>query len=155
VGAAVTTLRLKQIPADVAARLGLTTAAPVAAHSQPSPEEAKRARRKAAKRLHWRIAEAFPAAFCRPDHGPRVALAIGIHRSVAEHCPDLPAKTRRLFLNEYVSRPAYLRLLIPGAPRVALDGSVAGAVTEAEAANAAEKLEQLLARETAPVRRKP
>lgn len=150
-----TTLRLKQIPPQVAARLGLTAAAPVAAHSQASPDEDRRAHWKAARRLHARIAEDFPAAFCRPDHGPRVALAIGIDRRVAEHYPDLPAKTRRLFFHDYTSQPAYLRLLIPGAPRVSLDGSIAGAVTEAAAAHAAEKLEQLLARAAATKRGKP
>jgi ProP effector len=146
-----TTLRLKQIPPQVAARLGLPTTAALPAHSQPaSAEEARRERLKAATRLHWQLSRDHPDTFCRPDQEPKAALAVGIGRAIAAAYPDLPSKTRKVLLARYTRRGTYLALLVAGAVRVDLDGNPAGAVTEAEAAHAAEMLRP--ARAAAPKR---
>jgi sRNA-binding protein len=145
------TLRLKQIPSQLADRLGLAPTAAPPTHAQPaSAEDARRERLKAVKRLHWQLSRDHPATFCRPDQQPKVALAVGIGRAIAAAYRDLPSKTRKVLLARYTRRRTYLALLVAGAVRVDLDGNPAGAVTEAEAAHAAEMLQQ--ARGGAPTR---
>jgi sRNA-binding protein len=139
------TLRLKQIPPQLADRFGLPTTAAPPAHPQPaSPEDARRERLKAAKRFHWQLSRDHPATFCRPDQEPQAALAVGIGRAIAAAYRDLPSKTRKVLLARYTRRRTYVALLVAGAVRVGLDGNPAGAVTEAEAAHAAEMLRQAL-----------
>jgi sRNA-binding protein len=145
-----TTLSLNSIARrKVERRLGLTTAPSATAQSQNlSPEEARRWRRAGIKSFHARIAADWPVVFCAPDQEPRVVLAIGIDRAIAKRYPDVASRTRRLFLKEYTRRPAYLRLLISGASRIALDGSVAGHVSDDEAEHAAEQLQRRTGRVT-------
>jgi sRNA-binding protein len=110
----------------------------------PSREQAIRERRAAVKNFRARLAIECPDTFSPFDHGLRVALAIGIHRQLAERYADVPTKTRRLALKEYTGSAAYLLLLIAGAPRVDITGAVSGAVTQAEAEHAAEKVKDLM-----------
>ena len=111
--------------------------------ARPSREQAVRARRAAVKEFRARLAAECPETFSSFDRAPRVALAIGIHRQLADRYADVPTKTRRLALKEYTTGAAYLRLLIAGAPRVDIDGALAGTVTQAEAEHAAKKLKNL------------
>jgi len=128
------------------------TSARIVLNAPKSPDDAKRARRAAVNQFHARLAAECPRTFCAFDHAPRVALAIGMRHQLAERYPDTASKTRILFLKEYTSSAVYLRLLKPDAPRVDIDGSVTGTVTEAESEHAAEKLKKLL-RTTGPQKR--
>jgi ProP effector len=143
-----TTLSLNPVARRQVERcLGLTTAPSATARSQNrSPKEARRWRRAAIKAFHARLAADWPAVFCAPDQQPRVVLSIGIDRTVAEHYRDIPLRTRRLFFHEYTRRASYLVLLTSGAPRIGLDGIVAGHVTDDEAQHAADRLQQLMGR---------
>jgi ProP effector len=142
-----TTLSLNPVARrKVERHLGLTAAPSATARSQNlSPEEARRRRRAAIKAFHARLAADWPAVFCAPDQQPRVALAIGIDRAIAKYYGDVSLRTRRSFFREYAGRPAYLELLTSGAPRIGLDGTVAGHVTDDEAQHAADKLQRRIA----------
>ena len=127
----------------VMARLAINRVQPVVLTAQESSENARRKRRESVKQFRARLAIECPHAFSAFDHAPRTALAIGIRQQLALRYPDVPNRTRRLLLKGYTTSAAYLRLLILGALRAGLDGSVAGHVTEAEAQDAAERLQQL------------
>jgi len=127
----------------VIARLDVDGVRPVAFNAQHLHENAMRERREAVKRFRARLAIECPHTFSQFDHGPHVALAIGIRRQLTERYPDIPTKTRRWLLKDYTGSAAYLRLLTVGAPRVDIDGNATGKVTEAEAAHAAETLKNL------------
>src|SRR4051812_5670891 len=123
-----------------AERLGIPAAEE---QKQPSitPEEARRRRRAAINALWARLAETYPAAIAPRNHTPLHPLKIGIDQDIRERCPDVPLKTRDGFLRRYVGQPSYQRLLTKlGAVRVDLDGDEAGAVSEDQAQQAAEKL---------------
>lgn len=86
------------------------------------------------------LVTSFPACFKPRDVRGRPAVAIGIHGDILERCPDLDLARVRKALWVYVTGLDYLRGMIPGAPRVDLDGAVTQFVTEQEATNAKRRL---------------
>jgi sRNA-binding protein len=89
-----------------------------------------------------RLAELWPALF--NPYKP-VPLAIGIYDSLLEALPDAAPDHIRRVLAPWCRRPRYLATLTAGAERHGLEG-VQGAVTEQQAAAAAEMLKAALAR---------
>src|SRR3954447_5085896 len=85
-----------------AARLGTPT--PKEIKPQITPREARRLRRAAIVAFHKRLAADWPATFAPPNHAPVAALAIGIDTAIAERYPDVPARTRKLFIREYTNQ---------------------------------------------------
>ena len=120
----------------IMARVGLY-AAP---KTPPVTPEPRHQRRIAVKELQERL---FPLTFCSLNHAPCVALAIGVDREIAERYRDVPTRTRRTF-REYTRNPAYRRLRVADAPRMAVGGSVVGHVTEKEAQHVAKRLQKML-----------
>jgi sRNA-binding protein len=96
----------------------------------------------AINRIRAQIAERWPGLF--NTHKP-VPLAIGIHAALHEALPDAAAEHIRRSLIYWCKRPRYLEALTAGADRHGLEG-VQGAVTEEQAAEAAEQLKTLKAR---------
>ena len=92
--------------------------------------------RKLANRAREEFVMLFPKAFA-PKGAPKRPLKVGIFRDVYDAC-DLTFLTIKLALGDYCGGPSYQTCLIEGAPRIALDGSVAGYVTKNEAEHAAE-----------------
>src|SRR3954447_15034195 len=128
-----------------AARLGIE--APKETKPPPiTPEEVRRRRQAAVNALWARLAETYPAAITPQNHTPLHPLKLGINRDIQERCPDASLRTRREFLRQYVRQVGYLRLFVAGTARVGLDGVPSGEVTEEQAQNAAERLEQRAAR---------
>ena len=140
------TLRLTAPLKAVAAQCA--KAAPAQSTLRPPSRRQARIQRKAAIRAFQdRLAADWPAVFCAFGDEPKAALAIGIDTAVTEHYRrDASVLTRRLFLRTYTRRSSYMRLLTLGAPRVALDGSVAGSVSALEAEHAQKVLQQRLMR---------
>lgn len=106
-------------------------------------ESRARSRKIPASEGHAVLAElvtSFPACFKPRDVRGRPAVAIGIHGDILERRPDLDLARVRKALWAYVTGLDYLRGMIPGAPRVDLDGSVTQFVTELEATNAKRRL---------------
>lgn len=106
-------------------------------------ESRARSRKIPASEGHAVLAElvtSFPACFKPRDVRGRPAVAIGIHGDILERRPDLDLARVRKALWAYVTGLDYLRGMIPGAPRVDLDGSVTQFVTEQEATNAKRRL---------------
>ena len=85
----------------------------------------------------------FPAAFPAGDKPP-VPLKAGIHEDLRELPRPLSRKSRRVprFLGKWVRRPAYLKAMTAGRPRIDLRGRPVGEVTEEQAAVAAMELER-------------
>jgi sRNA-binding protein len=132
-------------------RLGIKTVQDATVQpKQLSPEQAKRERLAAVTAFQMRLAANWPEIFCAPGQLPRVALAIGISREIAQQCSDVSVRTRRVFFRRYTRSAAYLAILKSGAPRIGLDGAIAGRVTDAEAQYAAEKLQQMARAASAP-----
>lgn len=77
----------------------------------------------------------FPECFMRKGKA-KLPLKIGIDRDLAEQCQDIAAAHIRIAMKDYCGGPKYLKAMVEGARRVALDGSDAGFVT-ADAARAA------------------
>ena len=89
----------------------------------------------------------WPAAFrASSDPGPWPAMKVGIHLDIESLAPE-QASPRRLLrdaLQHYVSRGRYLAGLVEGAPRIDLDGEVAGVVTGEQAVVAVARLRRRL-----------
>src|SRR5262249_30070500 len=60
------------------------------------------------------LRQRFPLAFHRLSNKTRRPLAIGIHKSIAEQCPDLDPASIRKALAFYVNSDRYLRALHEG-----------------------------------------
>ena len=103
-------------------------------------EAARRATIGAVIRL---LRDRFPQAFTGRGQ-PRRPLKVGIH---ADLVTTLDGAVRhrelRAALRAYTSKPSYLRALLAGAGRVALDGSPAGTVTSDDEAAAKARLAEL------------
>src|SRR5436190_1815481 len=120
------TLMLSPTARQLAARrLGLPLPWTCAQPAQTA-EQARRARERLVKAFRQQLALAHPTLFADPPSAP---LKIGIDRDLRARHPEVSWRTLRIALRRHVSSPAYLRLLVAGAPRIALDGSVAGHVT--------------------------
>jgi sRNA-binding protein len=128
----------------VAARLGLAVdPAPQTPAPSLSPEEARRQRRAAFKRLHEELAATFGQCIAPFDRGPVKPLKVGIDRDIAAAVPELLAGREKLlkpFLRGYTSASIYLAALQPGAARVDLAGEPCGTVDAVAASRAAEQL---------------
>lgn len=96
----------------------------------------------ATRRIQAQLAERWPALF---DPMKPVPLAIGIHAALLAALPDATAAQLRRLLAPWCRRPRYLAALAAGADRHSLEG-VQGAVTEEQAAEAAQMLKAALAR---------
>lgn len=81
----------------------------------------------------------FPLAFSGKGEAKR-PLMIGVGNQILLDRPEIGSTNLSLALSDYTSGPTYLRNVVAGAARVDLLGNDAGAVTEAEAAYAAERL---------------
>ncbi|WP_036287868.1 ProQ/FINO family protein [Methylosinus sp. PW1] len=106
-------------------------------------ESRARSRKIPASEGHAVLAElvtSFPACFKPRDVRGRPAVAIGIHSDILERRPDLDLAKVRKALWVYVTGLDYLSGMIPGAPRIDLDGAVTQFVTEQEATNARRRL---------------
>jgi ProP effector len=82
------------------------------------------------------LRQKFPHAFARLSDRQRRPLKIGVHLDIQAAIPDLDPVALGSALRLYVGDVRYHRAVIAGAPRIDLDGNVAGAVTAAEAENA-------------------
>jgi sRNA-binding protein len=118
--------------------------------------------RKRTRREAWRAAQfetlltlrqRFPQAFARLNARTRRPLAIGIHAKIAAALPDLSATEISRALQFYCRDLCY-----HAGARIDLDGTVAGAVTAAEAEHAKRavadieiKLKRRRERRTAPM----
>jgi sRNA-binding protein len=71
----------------------------------------------------------YPETFTRP----RKPLATGIDRHLTQAFPDLEPRRIRNFLRSYTAKTSYLERSLKDAPRVGLDGKIAGQVTESQA----------------------
>ena len=83
------------------------------------------------------LAEAYPNCFCvyEPRRRP---LAVGIRHQI--NLPGVTVEDVGRAVGHYARSWGYARSCVVGAARIALDGSVAGHVTEDEAVHAAGKL---------------
>lgn len=96
----------------------------------------------ATNRILTRLAERWPDLF---NAMKPVPLAVGIYQALLEAMPDVTADQLRRVLPHWCNRPRYLAALNAGAERHGLEG-VQGAVTEQQAADAAEMLKAAQAR---------
>lgn len=124
--------------------------------------EEKRQRAAQARALLDALAQRYPACFTR-DRDQVRPLAIGIQQKLRaelagdDDLKETPGWMVRQALAIYTRSPAYFRAIIDKRPRINLDGSVAGEVTEQEQAHASSQLEAWEARRAArrPQRPKP
>jgi len=122
----------------------------------------KRNRNAEAREFLARLAERYPECFTR-DRDKVRPLAVGIQQKLrAELAADpewqqTPGWLVRQALAVYTRSGAYYNAILQKRPRINLDGSVAGEVTEQEQAHAKEQLEQLKARQAArrPQKQRP
>lgn len=98
-------------------------------------ENQKRRRAERARAFLEELTDRYPRCFARQRQGVR-PLAVGIHdrlKAALAEDPEL-ADTANWVLKQALARythsPAYLQAVIAGHPRVDLDGSDAGPVTE-------------------------
>lgn len=81
------------------------------------------------------LAQRFPAAF--PRSGRRPTLKVGIMQDIRTHGDiGVSMTTCRRFLTIWTSSTAYLTNMSPGNPRIGLDGTLDGVVTDAHAKEA-------------------
>jgi ProP effector len=89
------------------------------------------------------LCDRFPQAFTGRGQ-PRRPLKVGIHANlVTELGAAVRPRDLKSALRAYTSKPSYLRTLVAGAARVALDGSPAGTVTSEEETVAKARLAEL------------
>jgi ProP effector len=127
--------RLTLDPARSAAareRLGLAAApaAPPASAPSSTPDEAHR--RVPVRQL---LVERYPATFNEPR-----PLKVGVKRDILAEIPSISRQGLRGFLKKHCGSVEYLKLLVEGASRFALNGDIAGAVTATEAEHAVGQL---------------
>lgn len=132
------------------------------ASSPASAADAKRQRAAQARGFLDRLAARYPACFTRDRERIR-PLAIGVHQKLRAELAadtewkDTPGWLVRQALAAYTRSPAYLAAIVEGRPRINLDGSAAGDVTEQEQSHARARLDELKARQAArrPPKRGP
>jgi sRNA-binding protein len=103
-------------------------------------------RRRTQRQINWplyrehraHLADLFPAISY--SGGEKQPLAVGIKYDLIGANTGLTARDVKHFLRAYCFGPKYLRMLKRGARRIALDGTVAGWVSDEEAAHAALEL---------------
>lgn len=88
------------------------------------------------------LVERFPKAFC-PKGAQKVPLKIGINRDIKAAWPEVSSKHLRMAMFDYTRGFKYVANMKAGAERIDLDGQPAGAVSDDDAADAAEKLVKL------------
>jgi ProP effector len=124
------------------------------APTPPPAADAKRERAAQAREFLDRLAARYPAAFTRDREQVR-PLAIGTQQKLRAELAedpewkDTPGWLVRQALAIYTRSPAYLTAIVEGRPRIQLDGSVAGEVTEQEKAHARARLDEIAARRAA------
>ena len=96
----------------------------------------------ATQRINAQLAGRWPHLF---NAMKPVPLAIGIYEALLEAMPEVTADQFRRVLSPWCNRPRYLAALTAGADRHGLEG-VQGAVTEQQAADAADMLKAAQAR---------
>jgi ProP effector len=122
--------------------------------SPPHATDAKRERAAQARIFLGRLAERYPACFTR-DRDRLRPLAIGIQQKLRAELAedpdwkDTPGWQVRQALAIYTRSPAYLSAIVEGRPRINLDGSTAGEVTEQERAHARTRLDEIMAKRAA------
>jgi ProP effector len=124
--------------------------------------EEKRRRAAEARDFLTRLSERYPACFTR-DRDKIHPLAIGIQQklraelSAEPEWQETPGWLVRQALAIYTRSPAYLHATVEKRPRINLDGSVAGEVTEQEQEHARTRLEEIKARREArqPSKKRP
>lgn len=79
---------------------------------------------------------------------PPRPLAIGIRYSLATAHPEIHPHALRIALARWCGRPDYLKALMAGGPRFALDGTPCGEMTETHRASAVLRLDSLKTRLT-------
>jgi ProP effector len=94
-----------------------------------------RQKRRIAYKTRALLAKRYPLCFMGRKELKR-PLAINITLDLCEACPDIPPRNIRIAVEDYTGGERYLKNMIAGAARVALDGSDAGTVTEAQARHA-------------------
>jgi ProP effector len=101
------------------------------------PTQARRdAHRAAIQPVLALLAERWPHCF-NLDPRRRKPLAVGIRAEIEQQHPQMDPRLLRKALSFYVANMAYQRtLIVPGAVRVALDGSASGTVTAEQAKKA-------------------
>lgn len=110
-------------------------------------ETQKRERAKRAREFLDQMVERYPQCFTRDRDSIR-PLAIGIQKPLRadlerdDAFKDTPGWLIRQALALYTRSPAYLEATIAGRPRVALDGSDAGEITEQAQTYAQERREE-------------
>lgn len=116
--------------------------------------EEKRRRAAEAREFLNRLSERYPACFTR-DRDKIHPLAIGIQQKLRAELnadpewQETPGWLVRQALAIYTRAPAYLQATVEKRPRINLDGSVAGEVTEQEQEHARARLEEIRARREA------
>lgn len=128
--------------------------------ASPSAADKKRERAAQARDLLSRLAERYPACFTRDADQVR-PLAIGIQqklRAELAETPDFentPGWQLRQALAIYTRSLDYLKAIIEQRPRINLDGSVAGEVTEQEQAHAQARFDEINAARAARRAQRP
>jgi sRNA-binding protein len=88
---------------------------------------------KRSHRIRLKLLQRFPAAF-RPFGALKVPLKLGILDDIVLRCPDLREKGIAEALGDYCGGASYITaLILPGAHRIDLDGSVIESVSEIHA----------------------
>jgi hypothetical protein len=107
----------------------------------PKPPASKRQRQALATLaiMHARWPRAFPPPGSRARLQP---VAVGIHAQIAAAAPDLTARRIDLALRAWTGRLSYLEALAKGRPRVDINGCVVAQTTDAERADARERLRE-------------
>jgi sRNA-binding protein len=85
------------------------------------------------------LAQRWPSVF-KIDPGERKPLAIGIGAELARLMPEVDPKLLLKALGKYCGNVDYLSALVAGGPRIGLDGSTAGMVSQDEMADAQRRL---------------
>lgn len=94
------------------------------------------------QRMRATLCNRFPACF-REKGEQKVPLAVGIRQQIFAAAPDLDRRVVCWALKDYVHGRRYQQNLVPGAPRLNLDGSVASTVTPHDAEYATRTLQRL------------
>ncbi|MCX7122753.1 MAG: ProQ/FINO family protein [Gammaproteobacteria bacterium] len=101
-----------------------------------------------AKQVLKQLKKTYPVVF---NANKPLPLALGAAKEIAKNLPELSASVLRLALAIWTKQEIYLQAVIAGGDRYNLDGSVSGAVQEAEK----EYSQKMLERKQAKLENKP
>ena len=91
--------------------------------------------------FHALASAAYPRVFTRPGGHGHVPLKIGIIADLRAAFPDFEKSVVEMFVDIYTSAVEYQKACTKaGSPRVSLDGSLRGLVTEVQAAGARKRV---------------